>query len=71
MNPSDDPRPAFEGDINTRDGWRFMVVTLSADERVALVELSNRQRRHPLLTASLLIRLGLEGQGLLEPEVWR
>ncbi len=70
MSRSESSRPILTSSINMRDSWRYLVVTLSADERRALVALANVQRRHPAETASLLIRLALEEKGLMEPEVW-
>lgn len=48
--------------------WRYLTITLSADERAALVALANGQRRHPAEVAAALLRAALEEKGLLEPE---
>ena len=50
------------------DAHRSMIVTLSAEERMALIALAVVQRRQPAEVATQLIRIGLEERGLLERE---
>jgi hypothetical protein len=43
--------------------WRFVVVELTADERVALTKLANERQRDTSVMAAALIREGLRRQG--------
>lgn len=61
-------RPIWTAEAGGERWWRYMTITLSADERAALVALANGQRRHPAEVAAVLVRAALEEKGLLAPE---
>jgi hypothetical protein len=62
-------RPVFTAGLPVDKWWRYVVVTLSADEQVALNRLATRERREKADMASLLIVHALEESGLLPKEV--
>ncbi len=68
---TDDPlvRPVFTAPLPVEKWWRYVVVTLSADEQVALNRLAARERREKPDMAALLIVMALEERGLLPKEV--
>lgn len=48
---------------------RKVTITVDECERVALVQLAQRERRDPRDQAALIVRRELERLGLIEPEI--
>ncbi len=60
-----DPRPTLPTDILGRGRWRVLIITLTADEKRALVELAEHEQRHPATMAAMLVRFVLVEMGLV------
>lgn len=68
MTALDKPRPILTPTISVHGRWRFLVVTLSVEERRALAALASARRHHPADVAAELVREGLERRSLLPLE---